>query len=107
MRVALAFFLLVAAPAQAEEVMVGVAFDRSGEIGSFASGLSDAKTGRAATADDPARIASISKLVVAIGVMKLVEQNALDLDADVSRYLDWPLRNPAFLDRPISLRMLL
>ena len=107
MRAALALFLLVAAPAQAEEVMVGVAFDRSGEPGAFASGLSDAKAGRVATPDDPARIASISKLVVAIGVMKLVEQKALDLDADVSRYLDWPLRNPAFPDRPITLRMLL
>jgi CubicO group peptidase (beta-lactamase class C family) len=107
MRAALAFLLLVAAPAHADEVVAGVAFHRGGELGSFASGLSDPKTRRPATADDPARIASISKLVVAIGVMKLVEQAALDLDADVSRYLDWPLRNPAFLDRPITLRMLL
>jgi CubicO group peptidase (beta-lactamase class C family) len=108
MRFLLAFLLLlIAAPAQADEVMTGVAFDRGGELGAFATGLSDARTGRAATPDDPARIASISKLVVAIGVMKLVEQRALDLDQDVSRYLDWPLRNPAFLDRPITLRMLL
>ncbi len=107
MRRALALLLLVSAPAQADEVMVGVAFDRSGELGTVASGLADLKTRRSATADDPARIASISKLVVALGVMKLVEQRALDLDQDVSRYLDWPLRNPAFLDRPISLRMLL
>src|SRR5204862_7766988 len=63
--------------------------------------------GRAVTPDDPARIASVSKLVVAIGVMKLVEQGAIDLDEDVSRYLDWPMRNPAFLDRPITMRMLL
>lgn len=107
MRAALALLLLTTSPAQADEVMAGVAFDRAGELGSFASGLADAATRRAATVDDPARIASISKLVVAIGVMKLVEQRALDLDEDVSRYLDWPLRNPTFLDRPISLRMLL
>ena len=107
MRLALALLLLISAPAHADEVIVGVAFDGTGELGSFAEGLADPKTRRAATADDPARIASISKLVVAIGVMKLVEQNALDLDADVSRYLDWPVRNPAFLDPPISLRMLL
>ena len=98
--------LLLATAAHADEVTAGIAFDRSGELGSFASGLSDPKTRRTATVDDPARIASISKLVVAIGVMKLVEQGALDLDEDVSRYLDWPLRNPAFLDRPITLRML-
>ena len=107
MRRALALLLLVSAPAQADEVVAGVAFDRSGELGAFASGHADPKTRRPATVDDPARIASISKLVVAIGVMKLVEQRTLDLDADVSRYLDWPLRNPAFLDRPITLRMLL
>ncbi len=89
-------------PAQA-----AVAFDLKGERAAWAQGLADPSTGRAATPDDPVRIASVSKLVVTIGVMKLVEQGSLDLDEDVSRYLDWPLRNPAFLDRPITLRMLL
>ena len=86
---------------------VALAFDRSGELGARAEGLADPQTSRTATPDDPARIASVSKLVVAIGVMKLVERQALDLDEDVSRYLDWPLRNPNFLDRAITLRMLL
>jgi CubicO group peptidase (beta-lactamase class C family) len=86
---------------------VGVAFDRNGEIGSFAEGLADPRTGRVVTPDDPARVASVSKLVVAIGVMQLVEQGRLDLNSDVSRWLGWSLRNPAFPDRPISLRMLL
>jgi CubicO group peptidase (beta-lactamase class C family) len=53
------------------------------------------------------RIASISKLVTAIGVMRLVEQHKLDLDADVSTLLGWQLRNPAFPDVPITLRLLL
>jgi CubicO group peptidase (beta-lactamase class C family) len=39
--------------------------------------------------------------------MRLVEQGKLDLDADVSAALGWSLRNPAFPDRPITLRMLL
>ena len=86
---------------------VGVAFSRDGEIGSFAEGLADPGAGRIVTPDDPVRIASISKLVVAIGVMKLVEQGKLDLDSDVSRWLGWQLRNPAFPDRPITLAMLL
>jgi len=85
----------------------GVAFDRSGERGSFAAGLADPKTGRAITPDDPVRIASISKLLVAIGVMRLVEAGKLDLDSDVSRWLGWRLRNPAHPDLPISLRQLL
>ena len=85
----------------------GVAFDRNGEIASYADGLADRQSGRQLTADDPVRVASVSKLVVAISVLKLVEQSRLDLDRDVSRYLGWTLRNPAFPGRPITLRMLL
>lgn len=57
--------------------------------------------------DHKIRVASISKLVVAIGVMQLVEAGTLDLDADVSEYLGWPLRNPAFPNTPITSRQLL
>ena len=53
------------------------------------------------------RVASISKLVVAVGVMRLVEQGRLNLDEDVSTVLGWRLRHPQFPDRPISLRLLL
>ncbi len=53
------------------------------------------------------RIASISKLVLAIGFMQLVEQGKLDLDADVSDVLGWRLRNPHFPERPITARQLL
>ena len=78
---------------------VGVAFDRTAR--SPASPRASPIRGRAArvTPDDPARVASVSKLVVAIGVMKLVEAGKLDLDRDVSRYLGWPLAQPA-LPRP-------
>ncbi|MFD1610350.1 serine hydrolase domain-containing protein [Sphingomonas tabacisoli] len=62
---------------------------------------------RGAGADDPVRVASISKLITALGVMRLVESGTLDLDSDVSRWLGWSLRNPAFPDRPITLRLLL
>ena len=86
---------------------VEVAFDRIGETGAAARGLADPATGRMVTPDDPVRIASVSKLVVAIGVMRLVEQGQLALDDDVSAKLGWPLRNPAFPDRPVTLRMLL
>ncbi|GIW25987.1 serine hydrolase [Meiothermus sp.] len=53
------------------------------------------------------RVASISKLVVALGVMKLVEQGQIDLDADVSEYLGFTLRNPAFSKMPIRVWHLL
>ena len=89
------------------KAQAGVAFDRNGEIASFVEGLADPQNGRRVAVDDPVRVASISKMVAAIGVLKLVEQGKLDLDSDVSAYLGWPLRNPAFPDRPITLRMLL
>ena len=61
----------------------------------------------AANADTMYRIASISKLVVTLGVMRLVEAGKLSLDADVSDYLGFKLRNPHFPDDRITLRMLL
>lgn len=53
------------------------------------------------------RVASISKLAVALGVMWLVEQGTIDLDTDVSEYLGFSLRNPAFPAAPIRVRHLL
>jgi CubicO group peptidase (beta-lactamase class C family) len=93
--------------AQTPRAEVGVAFDRNGEIAGFADGIADPQSSRRVTPNDPARVASVSKLVVGIGVMKLVEAGKLDLDSDVSRWLGWSLRNPAFPGRPITLRMLL
>ena len=92
---------------QSHGVEVGVAFDRDGELGSFADGIADPQSGRRVTIDDPVRVASVSKMVVAIGVMRLVDDGKLDLSSDVSRWLGWTLRNPSFPDRPITLGMLL
>lgn len=57
--------------------------------------------------DHKVRIASISKLVVAVGVMQLVDSGQLNLDTDVSEYLGWELRNPAFPTTAITARQLL
>ncbi|WP_447939085.1 serine hydrolase domain-containing protein [Pseudoxanthomonas mexicana] len=86
---------------------VRVAFDRDGVVSTRAEGMADLATGRTVTADDPVRVASISKLVTTIGVMRLVEAGKLDLDADVSTYLGWTLRHPRFPATPITLRLLL
>jgi CubicO group peptidase (beta-lactamase class C family) len=82
-------------------------FDRDTITGQGAAGFADRSQARRLTIDDPARIASVSKLAVALGVMRLVEEGRLDLDRDVSDWLGWRLRNPAFADRPITLRLLL
>lgn len=53
------------------------------------------------------RIASITKWVTAIGLMTLYDQGKLDLDKDISSYLGFKVRNPAFPNTPITARMLL
>jgi CubicO group peptidase (beta-lactamase class C family) len=100
---------LVCANAYASEPVatVRVAFDRDGITATRVHGLADKATDRKVTANDPVRIASISKLVTTLGVMRLVEARKLDLDADASDLLGWRLRNPAFPQTPITLRLLL
>jgi CubicO group peptidase (beta-lactamase class C family) len=72
-------------------------------IGSAANGLPD----KPVDANTLFRIASISKMMTTLGLMRLVEAGKLDLDADVSGYLGFSLRNPHFPDQPIVLRHLL
>ncbi|XHS76632.1 serine hydrolase domain-containing protein [Burkholderiaceae bacterium UC74_6] len=59
------------------------------------------------TRDTLFRVASISKFVVGLGAMRLVEQGKLDLDADIGDVLGVRLRNPAFPKDQISVSMLL
>src|SRR3982751_391432 len=99
--------LLLAAAAAQPAATVRVTFDKNGVTSVSSEGLADAAANRAVTPDSVVRIASISKLVTAIGVMRLVEAGKLDLDADVSKYLGYTFRNPAFPDTPITLRLLL
>ena len=53
------------------------------------------------------RIASVTKFVTAIGLMTLYDQGLLDLDRDISEYLPFTVRNPAYPDKPVTARMLL
>ena len=98
---------LAAAAATATPAAVRVDFDASRTTPVTVRGVADRTSGRAVAVDGPVRIASISKLAAAIGVMRLVDAGKLSLDRDVSDYLGWRLRNPGFPDRPITLRLLL
>lgn len=101
-------FALLSLAASAPPAAVAVHFDRDGKVEArVVEGVADRTGGRALSPDDPARIASVSKLVVALGVMRLVEAGKLDLDRDVSGWLGWSLRHPAYPDRPITLADLL
>jgi CubicO group peptidase (beta-lactamase class C family) len=81
-------------------------FDQNRIIAATASGDANTAT-RPVGYDDPVRVASISKLVGALAVMRLVDAGKINLDRDVSAYLGWRVRNPAFPDQPVTLRHLL
>jgi CubicO group peptidase (beta-lactamase class C family) len=100
--------LLIAGAAHADSPVasVRIGFDRDGITSVQTGGFADKAAARRITANDPVRVASISKLVTTIAVMRLVEAGKLELDADVSRYLGFKLRNPAFPNIAITLRML-
>lgn len=53
------------------------------------------------------RVASISKMALALGLKTLMDAGKVDPDRDVSDYLGWRFRNPNFPDRPITARQLL
>lgn len=53
------------------------------------------------------RIASISKVIVALCIMKLYEEGKLDFKEDISKYLGFEVRNPKYPDVPINLKMIM
>ncbi len=53
------------------------------------------------------RIASISKVVVAMGIMLLHDEGKLDIYEDISKYLGYTVRNPYFKEVPITVEMVM
>lgn len=70
-------------------------------------GLADIAMNRAVTTDTLFILASISKAVLAVAIMQLVEQGHFGLDDDINGKLPFPIRNPRFPDTPITYRMLM
>lgn len=67
---------------------VGLALvDRSGVLWAGGVGVADLRTRAPVDADTQFRVASITKSVVALGVMRLVEQGRLDLDRPLSAFM--------------------
>lgn len=63
--------------------------------------------GMPVAADTFFRVASVSKMITALCVMKLYESGLADIDRDVSSWLPFALRHPLYRDDPITLRMLM
>lgn len=70
--------------------------DRDGETYARAFGEADAVSGTPMQLDTPVQIASMTKAVVSVGVMQLVEAGRLELDADIGAVLP-DLANPQVL----------
>ncbi len=75
----------------------------------YAYGTANLETGRNAEPGTTFSICSISKLFTSIGVMSLVEDGRVDLDAELSEYLpDFrPASGDGVIDEPITIRALL
>jgi CubicO group peptidase (beta-lactamase class C family) len=100
----LAPFPALAAPPPATVV---VAFDKDSITPLIVEGLANRETGRPVEANDPVRIASISKLIMALTALRLADEGKLSLTRDVSDYLGWKLRSPYHPDAPVQLTHLL
>ena len=73
-----------------------------------AYGFADIESERRMTVDTYLRVQSISKPVTAWGVLKLTEQNKIDLDEPVIEYLDdWEFPESEFNEKNITVRHLL
>lgn len=81
--------------------------NKDGNIENVVSGFSSLENHKETTTKSIYRIASISKVIVAIGVLKLYEQGLVDLDEDIEKYLGFKVRNPKFPNDLITIRMLM
>ena len=74
---------------------------------SGAWGFADKNKNKLTTDNTRYLVASVSKTITAVAVMKLVEQNLIGLDDDINQYLPFSVRTPSFPNDKITLRMLL
>lgn len=76
---------------------------------SYSQGFGIRDVGRNLPVNDSTlyRIASISKMVTGIAFMQLYERGLINLDADISNYLGFQFRNPAFPNDIITTRQVI
>lgn len=59
------------------------------------------------TEDTKMRIASISKVVVAMNALRMVDEGIISLDESIGTYWGFPVSNPKYPDAPITIRSIL
>ena len=80
---------------------------KDGYMENVTTGYSNIEKRIETTTDSIYRIASISKVIVAIGLLKLYEKGFVDIDEDISKYLGFKVRNPLYPNDLITLRMVM
>jgi len=81
--------------------------DKSGQSDSYHYGLKDFTRDLDVDEATKYRIASISKTITALGLLKLYDQGLFGLDEPINNYLGFTIANPAFPLTDITFRMLL
>ena len=81
--------------------------DKNNKRSFFQSGYASLETKEVSKRDSIYRIASISKVIVAIGLLKLKDKGLVDIDEDISLYLGYKVCNPKYKDVKITLRMVM
>ncbi|NLK27504.1 MAG: beta-lactamase family protein, partial [Clostridiales bacterium] len=86
-----------------------IALVKGGElVWSKAYGYADLESGRKLTTDTPMRVQSISKSITAWGIMKLVEQGRIELDAPIIKYFkNWNFPDSKISTEQVTVRQLL
>ena len=93
---------------QAKNIGMSVVFVRNNEIAYVHHfGYKNVARGEMVNDSTMFRIASISKSFTATSLMQLIENGIVTLDTDVSDLAGFPIRNPLYPDKPITLEMLL
>lgn len=89
-------------------VGVGTAIIQKGEVVySNGFGVADQSNEVPFTPQSVLKLAAVARPFVTIAVLQQVEQGKINLDKDISEYLGFQLRNPAYAEVPITVRMLL
>lgn len=90
---------------RAEVVSGGVLVTRQGQrVYSFFWGGQSKSAAHPVTEKTVFKVASVTKLIAAVGVMQLVEEGKLSLDAPLCRSDGTPIRNPRYPNKDVTLR---